>query len=210
MVDDTWTDAMKLECAGQHRRAYERFRLCLEIPGLDRADVHFHMGWCLEAGRGDGESALAHYLQAAALALDPPLAANANYRAGLLAFDSGDLQRAILLLEKAREVAAPQPFLQDLTRHAAYWLGICCEADGRIMEATELYDTVTQSTEPRLRAEARYRQVLSLASIGAFEAALGVARDLIECDYGGDERIAQLADLAAQERDQILRALGDA
>ena len=210
MVGDAWTEAIKLEFAGKHSRAYERFQTCLEIPELDRADVHIHMGWCVEADRRDGEKALAHYLKAAELALTPPLVANANYRAGMLAFDAGNLPQAIELLENARAIVASHPALQDLDNHAAYWLGMCYEADGRILNAVELYDAVVQSAEPRLRAEARYRQMLGLVSIGAFNAALGVARDLMGADDGGDERIAQLADLAARERNQVLLALSDA
>lgn len=168
------------------------------------------MGWCVEADRRDGEKALAHYLKAAELALTPPLVANANYRAGMLAFDAGNLPQAIELLEKARAIVASHPALQDLENHAAYWLGMCYEADRRILNAVELYDAVVQSAEPRLRAEARYRQMLGIVSIGAFDAALGVARDLMEADDGGDERIAQLADLAARERNQGLLALSDA
>ena len=210
MVGDAWTEALELEFAGQYSRAYECFQTCLEIPELDRADVYFPMGWCVEADRRDGEKALAHYLKAAELALTPPLVANANYRAGMLAFDAGNLPQAIELLEKARAIVASHPALQDLENHAAYWLGMCYEADRRILNAVELYDAVVQSAEPRLRAEARYRQMLGIVSIGAFDAALGVARDLMEADDGGDERIAQLADLAARERNQVLLALSDA
>jgi tetratricopeptide (TPR) repeat protein len=210
MVGDAWAEAIELESAGQHRRAYERFQRCLEMPELDRADILFHMGWCIEADHGDVEVALAHYLKAAESALDPPLMANANYRAGLLAFDAGRLPQAIALMERTRTIVASHPALQDLDNHAAYWLGICYEADGRILDAVGLYDAVGKSAEPRLGAEARYRQMLGLVFIGAFDAALGVARDWIRADNGGDERIAQLADLAARERNQVLLALADA
>ena len=97
-----------------------------------------------------------------------------------------------------------------MDNHAAYWLGICHEADGRILDAVGLYDAVGKSAEPRLGAEARYRQMLDLVSIGAFDAALGVASQLIGANDGGDERIAHLADLAARERNQVLLAWGDA
>jgi tetratricopeptide (TPR) repeat protein len=136
--------------------------------------------------------------------------ANANYRAGLLAFDAGRLPQAIALIERTRAIIASHPALQDLDDHADYWLGICYEADGRLLDAVELYDAVGKSAEPRLGAKARYCQMLGLVLIGAFDAALGVARDLIRADNSGDERIAQLADLAARERNQVLLALADA
>jgi tetratricopeptide (TPR) repeat protein len=147
MIGDAWAEAIELECAGQHRRAYELFQSCLEIPELDRADVLFHMGWCVEADHGDLEVALAHYLEAAESALNPPLMANANYRAGLLAFDAGRLPQAIALIERTRAIIASHPALQDLDSHAAYWLGICYEADGRILDAVGLNDAAGKSAE---------------------------------------------------------------
>jgi hypothetical protein len=200
MVGDTWTGAIEPESSGQHSCAYERVQTCLEAPELDRADVLFNMGWFVEADHRDGETSLAHYLEAAELALTLPLVANANYRARLPAFDAGNLPLVIALLKKARTIVASQPDLQELDNHAAYWLGIGFEAHGRILDAAE----------PGLRAEARHRQMLGLASIGAFEAVLKVARDYIEPDDGGDERIAQFPDLALWERNQVRLALGNA
>jgi tetratricopeptide (TPR) repeat protein len=210
MIGNAWADSIELEGAGQHRRAYEHFQSCPEIPELDRADVLFHMDWCLEVDHGDMEVALAHYLEAAGLALNPPLMANANYRAGLLAFDARRLPQAIALMEKTCAIVASHAALQDLDKHAAYWLGISYEADGRILDAVELYDAVGESAKPRVGAEAWYRQMLGLVSIGAFDAALRVASQLIGADDGGDEGIAHLADLAARERNQVLLAWGDA
>jgi hypothetical protein len=71
MVGDTWTGAIEPESSGQHSCAYERVQTCLEAPELDRADVLFNMGWFVVADHGDGETSLAHYLEAARDLIEP-------------------------------------------------------------------------------------------------------------------------------------------
>lgn len=206
---DPWREALELESQGQYRSARERLAQCLRTAGFDAANVHFHLGWCLEAD-GERSSAFAQYLQAAALAAEAPLVANATYRAALLALGDGDPAQALSLLERSREACASSVALRELALHAAYWLGVCCEGENRVLDALELYDEVAQSSEPRLRAEARYRWLQGLASIGAFEAAIRIADQLIESDDGRDDGVARLAGLAAEERRQLLFALEEA
>jgi len=175
---------------------------------LDAAEAHFRLGSRLEAD-GEASSALTHYLHAAELA-DGPLVVSATYHAGLLALRCGNLAQATLLLQATRAAAPAHPATRELAWHAAYWLGMGCELDDRILEAVQLYDEVARSGEPPLKAEARYRRLQALAAIGAFDDALQVADELIESDRGGDERIALLVRLAAEEKRQLLRALEDA
>lgn len=206
---DPWRQAIELESRGQYRRARECFAECLKTREVDAGDVHFHLGWCLEAD-GERSGAFPHYVQAAALAADPPVVANAAYRAALLALGDGDLAQATSLLERTREEAASSVALRELALHAAYWLGVCHERENRVLDALELYEEVAQSGEPRLRAEARYRRFQGLASIGAFEAALRIADQLVESDDGSDDGVARLAALAAEERRQLRLALKEA
>jgi tetratricopeptide (TPR) repeat protein len=175
---------------------------------LDAAEVHFRLGSRLEA-EGQASSALTHYLHAAELA-DGPLVVSATYRAGLLALRCGDLAQATSLLDATRTAAGAHPAAKELAWHAAYWLGMCCELDDRVLEAIALYEDVARSGEPPLKAEARYRRLQALASIGELAGALQVADELIESDRGGDERIGLLAGLAAEEKRQLLRALEEA
>ena len=204
-----WREALELESWGQYRSARERFAECLETPDIDAGDVHFHLAWCHEAD-GDRSRAFAHYLQEAALAAGAPIVANATYRAASLALGDGDFSRAMPLLETSREACASSVALKDLGLHAAYWLGVCRECEDRVLDALELYDEAAQTSEPHLRAEARYRRLQALASLGAFEAALRVAAELIESDDGRHEGVARLAALAAEDRRQMLSALGEA
>jgi tetratricopeptide (TPR) repeat protein len=206
---DAWREAIELESRGQYRRARERFTECLNARDVEAGDVHFHLGWCLEAD-GERSGAMTHYLQAAALATARPVAANATYRAALLALGDADLVQAMRLLERTREASASCVEVRELAPHAAYWLGVCCERDNRVLDALELYDEASRSGEPRLRAEARYRRLQGLASIGAFEAAIRIAEQLIESDDGRDDGVARLAGLAADERLQLLLALKEA
>jgi tetratricopeptide (TPR) repeat protein len=204
-----WREAIDLESRGQYRRARERFAECLKAGEADAADVHFHLGSCLEAD-GERSGAFPHYLQAAALAGDPALVANATYRAALLALGDGDLGQAMSLLERTRAACASADALRGLALHAAYWLGVCRERDDRVLDALELYAEAALSAEPRLRAEARYRRLQGLVSIGAFEAAIRIADQLIESDDASDQGVARLAGLAAEERRQLLLALKEA
>ena len=208
-LSDPWREAIDLESRGQYRRARQRFTECLEARDVDAGDVHFHLGWCLEAD-GERAGAFAHYLQAAALAAGAPVVANATYRAASLALGDADFARATSLLERSREACASSVELRELGLHAAYWLGVCYEGENRVLDALELYDEAARSSEPRLRAEARYRRLQGLASLGAIEAAIRVAEQLIESDDGRDDGVARLAGLAAEERRQLLFALKEA
>jgi Tfp pilus assembly protein PilF len=204
-----WREAIELESRGQYRRARERFAECLKVRDVDAGDVHFHLASCLEAD-GERSAALPHYLQAAALAGEAALVANATYRGALLALDDSDVGQAVSLLERTRTACASADTLGGLALHAAYWLGVCRERDNRVLEALELYAEAARSDEPRLRAEARYRRLQGLVSIGAFEAALCVADELIASDDAGDQGVARLAGIAADERRQLLLALKEA
>ena len=208
-LSNPWREAVELESQGQYRRARQRFTECLGARGIDEGDVHFHLGWCLEAD-GERSGAFAHYLQAAALSAAAPVVANATYRAAALALGDGDFARAMALLERSREASASSAALGGLRLHAAYWLGVCCERESRVLDALELYEEAAQSSEAGLRAEARYRRLQGLASIGAFDAALRVAEELIDSDDGRDDNVARLARLATEERRQLLFALKEA
>jgi len=208
-VADPWRQALELEARGEYRRARERFADCLEAPGLDAGDIHFHIACCLDA-EGERARAFADYLQAAALAVDAPLVANATYRAALLALGDGEGGEAMSLLQRTREACATSAALAAQTLHAAYWLGVCCEGEGRVLDALALYEEAARSSEPRLQAEARYRRLLGLASIGAFGPAIQVADQLIDSDDRRDDAIARLARLAAEEKRQLILALKEA
>ena len=204
-----WHDALELELRGQYVRASQRFTECLRVRDIDAGDVHFHLGWCLEAD-GDRSGAFAHYAQAATLSVSAAVVANATYRAASLAFGEGDCDGATPLFERSREACASSAALCALGLHAAYWLGVCHERESRVLDALELYGEAAQSSEPPLRAEARYRRLQALASIGAFDAAVRAAEELIESDDGRDDNVARLAGLAAEERRQLLAALKEA
>jgi tetratricopeptide (TPR) repeat protein len=200
-----WRRALEFERSGRYRLACELMRDCLRMPHLDPADVHFHLGWCIEADGSDPLAALGHYMNAARLAPAGPLAVNAQYRAGLTALGTGNLDQAISLLESARAACATSPGLQDLQWHASYWLGVCHEADNRILAALDHYEDAARTQEPQLRAEARYRRLQGLLAIGSFTAALRAADELIDSSTD-DGRIAQLVALAAEEKRQLLSA----
>jgi tetratricopeptide (TPR) repeat protein len=210
VANAAWSRALEFERSGNYRLARERLDECLADRTLDAADVHFHLGWCLEAEGKDPESAIAHYAQAAASAVDAALAINARYRAGLLALKEESYEQATALLEAARKATAASPGMLDLDQHIAYWLGVCFEADGRLLAAIALYDEVGRDGTPLLRAEARYRRLQALVSIGDFDAALQTAETLITSSRDGGERITQLAQLAAEEKRQLLLARTDA
>ena len=78
-----------------------------------------------------------------------------------------------------------------------------------MLDALELYDEAAQTSEPHLRAEARYRRLQGLAAIGAFDAAIRVAEELIESDDARHAEVTRLAGLAEEERRQMLSALAE-
>jgi len=167
-----YQQAMAAERTLDYSAAIGLFRMCETLSGPDRGDVLFHLGWCIEQRDGVGsEEALGHYIRAAQCAHAPACRINSYFRAGWLLMHNKDREQAVemyrlALAEGSRFDCRDVPYC-----HSLYWLGVCLEVGGNILEAIDCYRSVA-SLSVVLRPEADYRELMSLSAIGRYRDAL--------------------------------------
>jgi len=196
-----YQQALQLEQEGDFARAFNLFYECLSGAEQDRGDLLFHCGWCLEQDKErDARQALSFYREAGEIAGNPVCRMNSCFRAGWLLMHLKEYAGAGEMYLKA--VRTPvEKGAEQLYTHAAYWLAVCLEVQGRQLEALQWFRSV-QQLSPQLSLEARFREICCLNRIGAYAEALEVCRRFDEpAPPGMDEaRYRELRELAEKER----------
>lgn len=196
-----YQQALQFEQEGDFARAFNLFYECLCAAEQDRGELLFHCGWCLEQDKErDVRQALSFYREAGEIAGNPVCRMNSLFRAGWLLMHQKEYAEAEEMYRQA--VRTPvEKGAEQLYIHAAYWLAVCLEVQGRVLESLQWFRSV-QQLSPQLSAEARYREICCLNRIGAYAEALEVCRRFDEpAPPGMDEmRYRELRELAKHER----------
>lgn len=197
----SYQQALQFEQAGDFARAFNLFYECLSAAEQDRGDLLFHCGWCLEQDKErDARQALSFYREAGEIAGDPVCRMNSRFRAGWLLMHLKEYAEAQEMYHKT--VRAPaEKGAEPIYTHAAYWLAVCLEVQGRVLDALQWFRSV-QQLSPQLMPEALYREICCLNRIGAYAEALEVCRRFDEPAPPGmsEARYRELRELAENER----------
>ncbi|RMG61281.1 MAG: hypothetical protein D6715_13965 [Calditrichaeota bacterium] len=205
-------EALALERQGAFREAFQLFRQCARGFGLDRGDVYFHLGWCLEQdAQPDWVAARKYYHRAAALSTSPVVRMNARFRAGWLFMQQRAHRSALLEFEKAveeGEKAGKQT--HRLYGEACYWYALMLEAGQRYLDALAWYAQVADGF-PLLAPECRYRQIRCQIQVGDFAGALQTCRRFQQSAPAGfsPQRLAELKRLVQEEQKWLEACLQD-
>ena len=206
----SFTDTVIAMDSKDFRGALEILETLAPANDEERATVIFYRAWCREILHDeDTEELVSCYEEAATLARDPILGANASFRAGWLLLNAGEQRRADSAFARSTDRLSAAGIENDLFCHAAYWQAVGWERSGRFLDAVELYGKVAV-LNALLRPECVYRQIQCLTAVGALNEALSVC-EKAEALLAEDQqpRAAELRRLITQEH-KNLRAAMDA
>lgn len=204
-------EALNLERQGAYARALEIFRELSSVAEVDRGDMLFHCGWCLENDPdGDREEALRYYQLAAETAVNPVVRMNSHFRAGWLLLHDRDYAAAAAAFHQAITLHEHHPVHEGIYQDAVYWYALSLEMQGMYLAAIRWYEKAREIS-PRLNPESRYRQILCLNRVGAFEEALALCHTFDHDPPKGFDidRYRELCHLVAQERQMLETSLAD-
>jgi len=194
--------ALQAERDQRYSDAYRTFLDCLRLPQHDTGDISFHLGWCLEQDKeSDKEEVLAHYRRAVDLASGPACRANAMFRMGWILMHERHYPGAEEMFLKAAEYCETVGLRVGVHDHALYWYAVCLESRGCYLEALKWYDSVRR-VSAQLDPESRFRQIVCLNQIGAYDNALKVCMTFDQPSPAGfdETRYRQLRQSADVER----------
>ncbi len=205
-------EALALERQGAFREAFQRFQQCVALAELDRGDVYFHLGWCVEQdSQPDRAMATKYYRRAAALSTNPLVRMNARFRCGWLFMQQKAHRRALQEFEEAvKEGDRAGKTTHRLYGDACYWYALMLEAQQRHLDALTWHTRVAEGF-PALEPESRYRQIRCRIVIGDFTGALQSCQWFNRPVPEGfsAERFAELQRLAQEEQRWLEACLQD-
>jgi tetratricopeptide (TPR) repeat protein len=205
---DAWARAVSAQHAGDYASAAATFSSCPPDPVRGRAPADFHAAWCFEMAQQPAE-ATAHYTLAVERSREPALTIEAQFRLGWLALQEGKPELARRHLASLVQLANGRGLSNPTVEHARYWLAVCLEGEGQLIDAAARYQAVIDEGNPDLWHEAAYRRLLCVSQIGDLCAALAAAEALLRADRrtGDPARLMALQALARDEKAQIVRAM---
>jgi len=205
---DSWARAESAQHAGDYASAAAAFSSCPPDPVRGRAPADFHAAWCFEKAQQTAQAA-AHYALAVERSREPALTIEAQFRLGWLALQEGKPEVARRHLAGLVQLADTHGLSNPTVEHARYWLAVCLEGEGQLIDAAARYQALIDEGNPDLWHEAAYRRLLCVSQIGDLRAALAAAEALLRADRdtGDPARLVALQALARDEKAQIARAM---
>ncbi|MBT8386490.1 MAG: hypothetical protein KJO12_03685, partial [Ignavibacteria bacterium] len=166
-----YEQALKLENEGRFLAAFPLFKECLDDRNYDYGDILFHCGWCVENTKiADKQLAIHYYLESAKLSSNPVCVMNSNFRAGWIQMHLKNYSNAVELYKNSIETGHSEGEFNSIYSNALYWCAVSLEANKRFLDAINLYRAVSGISE-ELNPESRYREIVSLVSIGKYSEA---------------------------------------
>ncbi len=170
-MNPTYELALKMERKGYYPVAFPLFKECLNANSCEIGDVLFHCGWCVEHTKeSDKQIAINFYLESVKLSTDPVCVMNSYFRAGWIQMNLKKFSSAIELYKNAVEVGHSHGEFNSIYNNSLYWCAVSLEANKRFLDAINLYRAVSGISE-ELNPESRYREIVSLISIGRYSEA---------------------------------------
>lgn len=211
-----YQQALLFEQKGEFKSALALFEELLQkatLPGqqLDRGDLLFHCGWCLEHLQDDQpQRAISCYQEAAGIALAADCRMNSAFRAGWG------------LMHQKEYVLAEQWFLAAISIHeknnthdniyhnACFWLASTLEQQKQYLKALQWHQKI-QAMSPRFSPESRIREIYCLNSIGDYQAALEICQTFEQepPPQFDRQRYEALRTVARQQRHILERCLAE-
>jgi len=207
----TYEHALKLENEGRFLAAIPLFKECLDDKNYDYGDILFHCGWCTESTEiADRQLALSYYKKAAKKAAHPVCKMNSSFRAGWILMHLNNNTDAIEWLRNAVQIGHSEGEFNSIYTEALYWCAVALEAEGRFLDAINLYRAV-KGISDQLSPESRYREIISLIAIGNYSEAYSMCKTFSEPAPGGfsEERYEELKKLVEKERDILEYSFND-
>lgn len=205
----TYESALKLESEKQFEQAFHQFEKLLFSTNVDRGDVLFHCGWCLEnAPELDSKLAVFCYQEAAEVAAIALCRMNSSFRAGWLLMHEKNYREADKWFSNAIAIQCKTPASELIYTDSLYWLAVCKESQQRYFDALDSYREVAEIA-PQMAPESWYRQIQCLNKIGNFEQALEVCSFFAQSPPQGFDhnRYSDLQKLVATEREWLTECL---
>ncbi len=205
----TYESALKLESEKQFEQAFHQFEKLLFSTNVDRGDVLFHCGWCLEnAPELDSKLAVFCYQEAAEVAAIALCRMNSSFRAGWLLMHEKNYREADKWFSNAIAIQCKTPASELIYTDSLYWLAVCKESQQRYFDALDSYREVAEIA-PQMAPESWYRQIQCLNKIGNFEQALEVCSFFAQSPPQGFDhnRYRDLQKLVATEREWLTECL---
>ncbi len=203
--------ALLYEQQGDYHRAYQLFQECIYKEGVDTGDVFFHCAWCLEqSGGSDPEKVLELYQKASRQTRIDIVRMNSSFRAGWILLQEWQYRKAGEYFLEVVELAERQNDWNDISCNALYWYALTLENQGQYLEAIRWHRKV-QAVSAQFLPESRFRELLCLVRIGAFQEALHVCQQFTEPPPHGFDpnRYLELQQQAEQEKQMLEAALKD-
>ena len=204
-----YESALQLESEKQFEQAFHHFEKLLFSTDVDRGDVLFHCGWCLEnAPELDSKLAVFCYQEAAAIAKSALCRLNSSFRAGWLLMHEKNYRDAEKWFSNAIEIQCKTPASELIYIDSLYWRAMCKESQQRYFDALEGYRKVAEIA-PQMAPESWFRQIQCLNNIGNFEQALEVCSFFEQSPPKGFDhsRYQDLQKQVATERDRLTECL---
>ena len=204
-----YESALQLESEKQFEQAFHHFEKLLFSTDVDRGDVLFHCGWCLEnAPELDSKLAVFCYQEAAAIAKSALCRLNSSFRAGWLLMHEKNYRDAEKWFSNAIEIQCKTPASELIYIDSLYWRAMCKESQQRYFDALEGYRKVAEIA-PKMAPESWFRQIQCLNNIGNFEQALEVCNFFAQSPPQGFDhsRYQDLQKQVATERDRLTECL---
>lgn len=202
-MNSTYQLALKMEKEGYFLVAYPLFKECLHRREGETGDVLFHCGWCAENTKiADKQLALSFYMEAINSSCSTVCTMNSYFRAGWIQMNSKKFSEAIDLFKKAIELGHSQGEFNSIYTDALYWCAVSLEASKRYLDAINLYRAV-RGISKQLNPESRYREIVSLVSIGRYSEAYNLCLTFNQPapDEFSTGRYAELKELVKKELD---------
>ena len=169
--------ACRFEESGFYKVAFSMFRECLVEKKYEQGVIMFKCGWCLEHTEDAYKNlTIAYYLGAGKNASDADCRMNGFFRAGWLLMHLNKNTEVIEAYSKSIGVGHAEGIYNSIYSEALYWCAVCLERESRILDAIELYRTVT-IISPRLKPESLYREIYCNISIGRYNEAIQLSKE---------------------------------
>ena len=204
-----YESALQLESEKQFEQAFHHFEKLLFSTDVDRGDVLFHCGWCLEnAPELDSKLAVFCYQEAASIATSALCRLNSSFRAGWLLMHEKNYRDAEKWFSNAIEIQCKTPASELIYIDSLYWRPMCKESQQGYLDTLVGYRKVAEIA-PQMAPESWFRQIQCLNNIGNFEQALEVCSFFEQSPPKGFDhsRYQDLQKQVATERDRLTECL---
>jgi tetratricopeptide (TPR) repeat protein len=172
--------ACRFEESGFYMVAFSMFRECLVEKNYDQGVIMFKCGWCLEHSEGaDNNMIISYYLGAGKIGSDSVCRMNGFFRAGWLLMQLNKNTEAIEAYSKSIGVGHAEGIYNSIYSEALYWCAVCLEKESRVLDAIELYRTVT-IISPHLKPESLYREICCNITIGRYNDAIKLSNEFTQ------------------------------